>query len=131
MENLTSANSEYEAGVCNIGPIEIAKRKKYLNFSLIGAIVFVAILFLLDVSRLWWLLSFFPFVAIIINYLQVRNRFCVAFGLLSVANFGDFTTRQRIKNSENHRKDLHKVRIMFFQAITISFALTLLVYWLS
>ncbi|MHA2100916.1 MAG: hypothetical protein ACW99A_19760, partial [Candidatus Kariarchaeaceae archaeon] len=84
MENLTSANSEYEAGVCNIGPIEIAKRKKYLNFSLIGAIVFVAILFLLDVSRLWWLLSFFPFVAIIINYPQVRNRFCVAFGLLSV-----------------------------------------------
>ncbi|MHA2278503.1 MAG: hypothetical protein ACXAC2_22215 [Candidatus Kariarchaeaceae archaeon] len=131
MENLTSANSEYEAGVCNIGPIEIAKRKKYLNFSLIGAIVFVAILFLLDVSRLWWLLSFFPFVAIIINYLQVRNRFCVACGLLSVANFGDFTPRQRIKNSEHHRKDLHKVRIMFFQAITISFALTLLVYWLS
>lgn len=129
MENLISINAEYQAGVCNIGPDEIGKRKNNFYLSLMGTIVSIILVVFLDLSQLWRLVIFFPLFISMVTYLQVRNKFCVAFGYLSVVNFGEKTNRQRIKNPENHKKDMRKVRIMFLQSFVISLGATLIFFF--
>lgn len=129
MKNLISINEEYQAGLCNIGPAEIKKRKNYFYLSLVGTIIFVLFLILAPISQTWLLLAFFPFFATMVNYLQVRNKFCVAFGYLSVVNFGDKSNRQRITNTDNHKADLKKIQLMFLQSILISLLATIILYF--
>ena len=129
MENLISINPEYQAGVCNIGPSEIEKRKNNFYLSLMGTIISIILVIFFASSQLWTLVIFFPLFITIVTYLQVRYRFCVAFGYLSVVNFGEKSNRQRIKNDENHKKDMRKVRIMFLQSFIISLVSTLIFYF--
>ncbi|MCE7736478.1 MAG: hypothetical protein GPJ54_16475 [Candidatus Heimdallarchaeota archaeon] len=89
MENLISINTEYQAGVCNIGPSEIAKRKHNFYISLLGTIISFILLIFLELSQLWKLFIFVPLFITMVTYLQVRNKFCVTFGYLSVVNFGE------------------------------------------
>ena len=73
---------------CNIGPGEIARRRR-------SAIVFTAVAALLAVALVAsnvppaGRLILFPFATgAAINWLQVVHRFCVAFGAIGLENFG-------------------------------------------
>jgi hypothetical protein len=73
---------------CNIGPAEIARRRRSaLVFTAIAAVVAVALVGL-HVPPLVRL-SIFPFAAgAVVTWLQVGHRFCVAFGAFGLENFG-------------------------------------------
>ena len=75
-------------GRCNIGPAEIARRRRIAVATTVVAVVFVAagvLLHLPAVVRLalWPIAS-----AAAVTWLQVIHRFCVRFGALGVENFG-------------------------------------------
>jgi hypothetical protein len=73
---------------CNIGPDEIARRRRSsIVFSVVAAVVAVALV----VSHVGPIgrLAIFPFAAgAAVNWLQVVHRFCVAFGAFGLENFG-------------------------------------------
>ena len=73
---------------CNIGPAEIARRRRSaIAFTAVAGIVAMALV-VADVPTLGRLL-FFPFAAgAAINWLQVAHRFCVAFGAIGIENLG-------------------------------------------
>ena len=78
----------YQSGVCNIGPAEIAYRRRWGDFGL-------AIAILLFVALVWagappWTRIFvaLPSAASAVGYLQAYLHFCAAFGALGVFNFG-------------------------------------------
>jgi hypothetical protein len=81
--------SAYQPGVCNIGPDEIARRRR---LAYLGAVVTVALIVgLLAVQApplVRFVLVGVAAFGTAVDYLQVRLHFCVAFASRGVFNFG-------------------------------------------
>jgi hypothetical protein len=73
---------------CNIGPDELARRRRSATAMSIGAAAAAAVLIAVaapaPVRLLLWPLAS----AAAVTWLQVVHRFCVAFGALGLQNFG-------------------------------------------
>jgi hypothetical protein len=73
---------------CNIGPEEIARRRRSAilatTAALVAAVALIALPVPLAVRLLMWPLA----TAAAVTWLQVIHRFCVAFGALGLENFG-------------------------------------------
>jgi hypothetical protein len=83
-----SLPADYQAGVCNIGPEEIARRRRAGHF---GAAITVGLLIgliALGVPPVFRLVVFLPAAAAASGYLQAWLKFCAGFGRLGVYNFG-------------------------------------------
>jgi len=79
----------YEPGVCNIGPAEIAARRRSGHVGLVATLVALVVLVALDAPPAWRLLLFLPAAAAAGGYLQAIFRFCANFGLRGLFNFSD------------------------------------------
>ena len=86
----------YAAGRCNIGPAEIARRRRFGHLGLAVSVALLLALLGTDAPRESRLLLFFPAAGSAIGYLQARLRFCAAFGLLGVFNFGALGRGERV-----------------------------------
>jgi len=102
------ADRSYEPGVCNIGPAEIARRKRTGHTGVIASIVLLAFLVLLDAPAPFRLLVVFPAAVAASCYLQAWLRFCAGFGWLGVLNFGDVGTTEQVGSSEDRARDRAK-----------------------
>jgi hypothetical protein len=84
----SSLPADYQAGVCNIGPEEIARRRRAGH---IGAVITVGLLIgliALGVAPIFRLVVFLPAMVSASGYLQAWLKFCAGFGRLGVYNFG-------------------------------------------
>jgi hypothetical protein len=97
---------EYRAGACNIGPEEIAQRRRMGLVFLVIAIGLAALLLAVDAPS-WLRIAIWPPLAAAFTTLeQVRRRFCVAFGMAGVRNFGpEVGHAQRIEDDEARASD--------------------------
>jgi len=80
---------EYRPGACNIGPAEIARRRRAGH---VGAVVTIGLILLLVVTHApapLRLLVFLPAAGAASGYLQAFFRFCAGFGSRGVFNFGE------------------------------------------
>ncbi len=95
----------YRAGACNIGPHEIARRRR-------GGYALVALAILLAIGLVFvgapplarWSVAF-PLAAGFTTWLQARRRFCAAFGLTGIRNFGGPADRERVDRPEDRGAD--------------------------
>ena len=95
----------YRAGACNIGPAEIARRRRSGIVGLVAAAVLAAVLLLIDAPpAARWLVSL-PLAVGAIGLLQARFRFCAAFGLAGVRNFGALGSTERVEDAAARRAD--------------------------
>ena len=78
----------YEAGACNIGPAEIARRRLGAAVALGLALVVAVALLALDAPAWMRVAVFPPLAGALISLDQVRRRFCVAFALAGVRDAG-------------------------------------------
>ncbi len=78
---------EYESGACNIGPAEIARRRRSGHAGLLMTVALLAVLLAVDAPPLARLLIALPAAAAAAGYLQARFRFCAAFGFRGIFNF--------------------------------------------
>ncbi len=98
----------YEPGVCNIGPEEIARRRRAGHIGLIGSVgVFVV---LLAVAAPHWVRFVLVATAAVSasGYLQAWFHFCAGFGSAGVYNFGPLGTVERIVDSQARSRDRRK-----------------------
>lgn len=79
---------QYEPGVCNIGPAEIARRRRAGHLGLVVSIALLAGLMALAAPHWTRLLLVLPAGGAASGYLQARFHFCAGFGAQGVYNFG-------------------------------------------
>jgi hypothetical protein len=91
--------------VCNIGPAEIARRRRTGITASIATLVLLAVLLVLHAPPLLRLALFLPGAVAASGFLQARLRFCAGFGWLGVFNFGDVGPTESVASADARRRD--------------------------
>ena len=111
--------SEYQPGMCNIGPAEIARRRRAGHTGLIAAIGLFAVLVVIGAPDWTRLLVAVPAIISASGYLQAHLRFCAGFGSAGVFNFGELGPTERVQSESDRARD----RARAFQIGLASFAI--------
>lgn len=99
----------YQPGVCNIGPAEIAARRRTGHVGVIATVTLLVLLVVLDAPAIWRLVLFLPAAVGASGYLQAAMHFCAGFGWQGVFNFGDELRRtQSVEDAAARAADRRK-----------------------
>lgn len=114
----TPSAPDYRAGACNIGPAEIARRRRTGHVGLAATVLIFVGLVVLGLPPILRLGLFVPAAVGAAGYLQAWLRFCAAYGALGVFNFGEAGRSQPVADPEARRRD----RVRAAQISLASFA---------
>ncbi len=107
-EQPAEAGDEYRSGACNIGPAEIARRRRAGHMGLVVTIVSLGILDAFDAPPAARLLVALPAASAAAGYLQASLRFCAGFGSRGVFNFGALGDAQPVVDPDARARDRSK-----------------------
>jgi hypothetical protein len=96
---------QYVPGACNIGPQEIALRRRAGHVGLAVTVALAAALLRSDVNRAWRLTLALPAAGAASGYLQARQRFCANFGFRGVYNFDSRGHEQQVTTAQAQAED--------------------------
>ena len=103
-----SHQGDYQPGACNIGPAEIARRRRAGQVGIGGAAALAVALLVLDApTAARWLVAL-PLTVGAVGFLQARFRFCAAYGMAGVRNFGALGSVERVDDAATRRADRAK-----------------------
>lgn len=119
-------DSAYQPGVCNIGPAEIARRRRAGNVGLVATVALFAILVALDVDPLARLLLAIPATIAASGYLQAYLKFCAGFGSRGVFNFGDVGPMNDAADPEARARDRARARRIGLTSMAIGIAVAVI-----
>jgi hypothetical protein len=103
-----AASDEYQPGACNIGPAEIAYRRRWGHAGLVVTLVTLAVLLWSGAPPLVRFLVALPAAGTAVGYLQAWLRFCAAYGLMGVFNFGRLRDAHRVVDPAARARDRMK-----------------------
>jgi len=107
--------------MCNINKAEVAYRKKAMWFGIGISAVLLILLVALSAPVLTRLVLFVPIYVAAIGYLQVKNKFCVAYGSSGKQNASEGSdVATTIEDDAALAADKKKTRTMNFHAFGIS-----------
>ncbi len=114
--------SPYRPGACNIGPAEIARRRRSGVAALAAAGLLAVALVAVDAPpSARWLVAF-PLAGGAVGLLQARFRFCAGYGLAGLRNFGPLGAQERVADGAARRADRVRALLIFFAAAAIGLA---------
>ena len=108
---------EYVSGACNIGQQEIKRRYQ--------TAIFGAALYLIFVIVGWGNFIFIPALIASVGFVQARKKFCVAFGLMGVFNFGATGITQKVAGKKDLSEDRKYAVSVLTQATLLAILLSL------
>lgn len=117
-----SMSTEYDPGVCNIGPAEIARRRRAGHVGLGATVALLVGLVAIGAPPLARLLVALPAAAAASGYLQARLRFCAGFGSRGVFNFGALGRTERIADAEARARDRARAAQIGLASLAIGIA---------
>jgi hypothetical protein len=97
--------AEYRPGACNIGPAEIARRRRTGHVGLVATVLLLVALVALGLPSVTRLLLCLSAAVSAAGYLQAWLKFCAAYGSLGVFNFGVAGRTQQVVDAEARRRD--------------------------
>lgn len=100
-----SARSGYQPGVCNIGPAEVARRRRAGHVGLLVTVVALASLAVIGVPPLVRLILVIPAAGSASGYLQAWLKFCAGFGSRGIFNFGPLGKVDQVGTAEDRARD--------------------------
>lgn len=100
----------YQAGVCNIGPAEIRRRRRTGHVGLIATVGLAALLIAGGAPPLARLLVGAPAMLAASGYLQAHLRFCAAYGTLGLQNFGEAGEAVAVADADARARDRARSR---------------------
>ena len=112
----------YQAGVCNIGGAEVARRRQV---AILGGVLFLALALysiIQNFSPIATLVLLAPASIFAIGFVQSRKRFCLAYGLMGTFNFQKLGSITKVEDKVALAAD----RRMAFQIIVQSMGLALI-----
>jgi hypothetical protein len=95
----------YEPGVCNIGPEEIARRRRSGHVALVLSVVVLAALLIVGAPAWTRLILVLTAGGSASGYLQAWFHFCAGFGSAGVYNFGPVGTVEHIDDAQARSRD--------------------------
>ena len=107
-EPLAADTPVYRPGVCNIGPEEIARRRRSGHIALGATAALWSVLALIDAPPATRLVVGVPATIAASGYLQAHLRFCAGFGSRGLYNFGPVGPRRQVDDPEARRLDRRK-----------------------
>ena len=122
----SSGAGAYQPGVCNIGPDEIAQRRRAGHVGAIVTLGLLAALLAIGAAPAWRLLIAIPAASTAITYMQAALRFCVAFGMAGVFNFGRVGRVTSVADTAARRADRARVLRMVAAGVAIGLAVGVL-----
>ena len=99
---------QYVAGTCNIGPDEIAMRRRVGHVGVVTTAALAAALIRSDLRPAWRLTLALPAAGAAAGYLQTRERFCADFGWRGVYNFGRRGIEHQVTADQDLAEDRRK-----------------------
>ena len=114
---------QYRPGVCNIGPAEIAARRRTGHVGVVAAILLFIVLVALGVPPIARIVIALPVAIAASGYLQAYLKFCAGFGARGVFNFGSLGTTDRVQDAVARSADRRRA----YQISLASFAIGLAV----
>ncbi len=119
----------YVPGVCNIGPAEIARRRRSGWLAAVVAVVAWGVLVGIDAPRELRLLLFVPAAGSAIGFLQAATHFCAYFGLAAQFNLSaSVGATETVVEAEFRARDRRKARQIVLAAAGIGGVIALLAY---
>jgi hypothetical protein len=115
------AGVEYRSGVCNIGPAEIARRRRAGHVGLVVTIAAFAALVAIDAPPLARLILVLPAAAATSGYLQAWLKFCAGFGSRGIFNFGPVGDTQQVVDEDARARDRARARRIGLASLAIGF----------
>ena len=117
----------YVAGACNIGPWEIRRRRTSAIAAIAAALALLAILVAAGVPAWTRLLLFLPLWGAGVAWLQARRRFCVAFAMAGLSNFGDGeASRQSVVDPVQRELDRRATAVLVRDAFLLAIIPTII-----
>jgi hypothetical protein len=99
---------QYVPGSCNIGPAEIALRRRAGHAGVVVTAALGAALLRSDLPRAWRLTLAVPAAGAASGYLQAHERFCADFGWRGVYNFDRRGQEQPVAGDDALAQDRRK-----------------------
>ena len=121
---------EYIPGTCNIGPREIRRRQLVGGIGLFLTISTIFGFSNQHSSHLARFGVFLPALIMSIGYLQGRKKFCLAFGLSGLFNFGKLGNTHRVISESDRKMDRQTAIRLLSQAVGLAALITALVFLL-
>jgi len=118
----TLAPGDYQPGVCNIGPAEIARRRRAGHIGLVAALALFAVLVAIDAPNWTRLVIAMPVVIAASGYIQARLKFCAGFGSRGIFNFGEVGPAERVADDADRARDRARARQIGAASIAIGLA---------
>jgi hypothetical protein len=118
----TIASLEYQPGVCNIGPAEIARRRRAGHVGAIATLAVLAILLAIGAPPLARLIIALPAAGAASGYLQAWFKFCAGFGSRGVFNFGPLGATETVVDDAARARDRGKARQIGLASLMIGLA---------
>ena len=103
-------SDQYVPGSCNIGPAEIAMRRRAGHAGLAVTAALGAALLRSDLHPAWRLTLALPAAGTAAGYLQARQRFCADFGWRGVYNFDRRGQEQPVAGDDALAQDRRRAR---------------------
>jgi hypothetical protein len=115
--------SQYQAGVCNIGPSEVARRRQvaYLGGALY--ISFVAVAILENFSSVTTIAALFPALIFSVGFIQSRRKFCLAYGLMGSFNFQKLGSLTQVEDRISLKADRSTALSILAQSLGLALLL--------
>lgn len=109
MRVIDAPGDRYLPAACNIGPAEIAARRRSGHVGVLASLALLGLLVLFGAPPAWRLLVALPAMGAAVGYLQAATKFCAAYGWAGVLNLSDRIGRtERVAGAEARRADRRK-----------------------
>ena len=116
----------YVPGACNIGPMEIRRRRAFAIAGFAAAAVLFAVLVATGAPAWTRLFLLLPLMGGAFSWLQARRRFCAAYAMAGIANFGGSSDiLEGVQDAEARKADIAAVRRMTRDAFLIALPVTI------
>jgi predicted nucleic acid-binding Zn ribbon protein len=128
---MTTADTSYVPGVCNINREEISKRRNIGHVGLAVLVTLLVVLLLVSVSRYYRIILFLPAMLSASGYLQARNHFCVGYAGAGQQNATPGSDKaSEITDAKSKSADKARARNMNLQTMLIAAVITVVAVFL-
>lgn len=99
------AGVEYQPGTCNIGPAEIARRRRAGHVGALATVALLGAFLAIGAPPVVRLLVALPAAGAASGYLQAWLHFCAGFGSRGVFNFGELGRTEAVQDPVARERD--------------------------
>jgi len=118
--------TDYVAGVCNIGQEEVVRRKNMGWVAFAVTLVLLAALVWAGVNPWWRLLVFFPATLSASGFLQAYFHFCSGFARKGIFNFGSLGQTSTVTDKPSKIKDKSRGNTILLYSVLIGAAMAII-----